>query len=122
MDASIPTWAQQIGVLAVAIMSVIVGVYKYFKAESGKITPKPVDTAANQQVVAASFLDSRLIKELIDTLREHMEEYARENKKLTRSNQDVREAVCELTEATIVNTDSQLNMVRFLKTKSLGEP
>jgi hypothetical protein len=98
--------------LATGIIAAIVAAFKYIKTEGTKEekTAPGVGT-----VVAASFVDSRLLKELIDALREHSEEFARENKKTLRSNQDVREATQECTEAIVVNTDGLLNMMRFIK-------
>lgn len=115
MDLSVPAWAQQIAVFAVAVLSVILGVYKYIKTEAGKSTNP---ASATGSVVAASFIDSRLLRELIDTLREHQEELGRQSQRLMRSNTDLREAIIDSNEALRVQTDATLNMLRFITRQS----
>lgn len=110
---ALPVWAQNAGLIAVALVSAIIGVLRYLKTEA-KVEPKD----AAQQVVAASFVDSKLLKELVEALREHQEETAREIKKLMRTIQDCRDAVQEGTEATILQTDSAANLLKFLSRKS----
>lgn len=66
------------------------------------------------QVVAASFVDSKLLKELIDALREHQEELARIGLRTTRSQTELREALLESTEASRMQADATLNLLRFI--------
>ena len=109
---SIPVWAQQIGVFGVMICSVIIGIWKYMKTESDKLKES---TPKEQGVVsAASFVDTKILRELIDTLREHQEETGRQAQRMTRSNQELRESIIESTEALHVQTNATLNILRFM--------
>mgnify|MGYP006977268303 CR=1 FL=1 len=110
MDASsLPVWAQTAGTIAIAIVAAVIGVLRYIKTQ-------PKDTASKDTatVVSASFLDSKLVKELIEALREHQEESGRDIKRILRSVQDLRDAVLENTEALVVQTDTSANMLRFI--------
>jgi hypothetical protein len=113
--ASLPSWIENASIFAVAIVSIVAGVYKYIKTEAGKTANKPEAIPANvSQVVAASFVDSKLLRELIDTLREHAEEDARVAGRVTRSMNELREAIVESNEALKLQTDATLNMLRFI--------
>lgn len=109
---------QLVTLAAVALAAALTGVFSYIKTKVTKSEKTTSEGAGT--VVAASFIDSRLLKELIDALREHAEEFARENKKTLRSNQDIREALQECTEALVVNADGILNMMRFIKGRSVN--
>lgn len=112
MDAgSLPIWAQNAGMLAVALVAAILGVYRYLKTEA-KV--EPAATGSSASVISASFIDSKLLKELIEAMRELQDEQGRDAKKSHRLSQDLREAVNELNESIIVNTDASLNIVRFI--------
>jgi len=116
MEFNIPAWVQQLTVFGVMISSVILGVWKYFKTETDKVQKKhPADTSI---VTAASFIDTKLIRELIDTLREHEEEMGRQSQRITRSQGELRESIIELIEGMHVNTNSLLNITRFLNRQS----
>lgn len=111
---NLPDWVQQATIFAVAITSIVVAVYKYIKTEGpAKTVAKAPEVVG--QVVAASFVDSKLLKELIDALREHSEEHARVGLRVTRSQAELREATLELAEASRMQTDATLNMLRFVK-------
>lgn len=112
MEINIPGWAQEITVFGVMIASVIVGVWRYFKTETDKISKK--DTTHEPIVAAASFIDTKLIRELIDTLREHQEEIGRQSQRITRSQGELRETIIELIEGVHMNTNTSQNMLRFL--------
>lgn len=113
MELNIPLWAQQITIFGVMIGSVILGVWKYFKTETDKVHTKEV-THDTSVVTGASFIDTKLIRELIDTLREHEEEMGRQSQRITRSQGELRESIIELIESLHVNTNSLLNVTRFL--------
>lgn len=116
MDASIGTNAVTI---AVAVIGVIVGVIKYLKTEAGK-SEKPVTTDKGQ-VVAASFLDPNLVRDLVDSIKNQTEEYSRETRKMNRTRQELSQAMEESTDAVMSNTDAIINMVRFLRRSSTNE-
>jgi len=114
MELAIPAWAQQITLFVIMVSSGILGLYKYFKTESDKVTPKPAPPAHDQIIPATAFLDSKLVRELIDTLREHQEEMGRQSQRLTRSQGELRESIIEVIEALHVQTNATLNMLRFM--------
>lgn len=116
MEGNISEFGQQLIALAIFATSIIVGVIKYVKTEAGKPSEKATEPVG--AVVAASFVDSKLLRELIDTLREHQEEIARVASRETRSNSELREAIIESTEALRLQTDATLNMIRFITRQS----
>lgn len=107
--SSLPVWAQQAGIIAIAIVSAIIGVFKYLKTEQ-----KLPEASASNSVISASFIDSKLLRELIEALRDLQDEQGRDAKKSHRLFQDLREAVNELNESLIVQTDTTMNLVRFV--------
>lgn len=113
MEFNIPIWAQQITIFGVTICSVILGIWKYIKTESDKIRDKSKDNDTNV-IASASFIDTKLLRELIDTLREHSEEMGRQSQRITRSQGDLRETLIEGIEIMHVNTNALANMTRFL--------
>lgn len=115
MEVTIPAWAQQITLFGVMIASVILGIWKYVRTEADKIGHKSPSSEDTSSVTSASFVDSKLVKELIDTLREHEEELGRQTQRETRSEADLREAIIENTESIHLNTNAVLNMLRFMK-------
>jgi hypothetical protein len=123
MELSIPAWAQQIALFGVMISSVILGIWKYFKTETDKIKPKTQEADATI-VTAASFVDTKILRELIDTLREHSEEMGRQSQRITRSQGELRETLIEATEALHVQTNATLNMLRFMNRQNAmtGQP
>lgn len=110
-------FAQNAALIAVAIVAALIGVFKYIKTEAGKEKPATTD---NGQVLAASFLDSRLVRELIDAIRNGADEYSREARKMARNRQELISALEETTDATLTNTDALVNMYRFLKRQGTG--
>jgi hypothetical protein len=102
-----------VGILAVGLVSVVIGVWKYVKTEASKVPPVKAAEGVNL-VVAASFIDSKLLRELIDALRESVEEQSRITLRLTRSQAELREATLESAETAKLQTDAILNMVRFM--------
>jgi len=115
MDSDLPSWIQQASVVAVGCVSVFIAVWRYVKTEAAK-APRAAEVSSSH-VVAASFVDSKLLKELIDGLREHQEENARVALRVTRSQTELREAVLENTEANRMTADAMLNIVRFMNRK-----
>jgi hypothetical protein len=112
MESNLPGWVQEVSIAVVAMVSIIVGVWRYVKTEGAK-TPAKIEAAAGQ-VVAASFVDSKLLRELIDALREHQEELARIGLRTTRSQTELRESILENTEAARMQSDATLNLLRFI--------
>jgi len=113
MDASsLPVWAQSAGIIAIAIVSAIVGVLKYLKTEAK--ADEPAAASKSSSVISASFIDSKLMTELIEAMRELQDEQGRDAKKSHRLSQDLREALNELNESIIVQTDTTTNLVRFI--------
>jgi hypothetical protein len=107
-----PDFAQNAALIAVAIVTALIGVFKYIKTEASKVADKPADVGS---VLAASFIDNRTLRELIDALRLHMEEYTRENRKINRARSELTSALEEATDAVLANADATINMMRFLK-------
>lgn len=114
MEIAIPIWAQQITVFMVMLASGILGIYKYFKTETEKIVPKQVESP-----VVEVTSDTRVLKELIDTLREHQDELGRQAQRVSRAQMDLREVLIELNESVQLNSSSMTNLLRFIKTKEL---
>ncbi len=113
--SSLPVWAQAAAPIAVALFAAIVGVFKYLKTE---VKAEPAAVNPSNSVISASFIDSKLMRELVEALRELQDEQGRDSKKSHRLSQDLREAVNELTEALIVQTDSTMNLVRFINRRN----
>ncbi|RZK44645.1 MAG: hypothetical protein EOO61_03080 [Hymenobacter sp.] len=109
---SLPSWAQAISYIIGAIGVSVIGLYRYFKTEAKADTATV--SGGSSSVISASFLDSKLLKELVEALREHQDESGRDAKKLHRLLQDLKEALNELNESTIVQTDTTMNLVRFI--------
>lgn len=112
-------FAQLAGVVAVSIVAAFVGIWKYLNTSGAKEKiAAPTGDSAN--VVAASFIDSRVLRELIDTMRIGTEEYSRETRKMNRNRQELIQALEESTDATLANTDATQNMHRFLRRQNAG--
>lgn len=107
-------FAQNAALLAVAFISAFIGIFKYLKTEAGKGTTK-TSTSDVGTVMTASFIDSRVLRELIDTMKVGTEEYARESRKLIRSRQELITALEETTDAVLANTDASVNLLRFMR-------
>jgi Tfp pilus assembly protein PilO len=112
MEFNMPAWVQQITVFGVMLVTVVIGIWKYIKTQTDTVHKK--EPQQETIVTAASFVDTKLIRELIDTLREHEEEMGRQSQRITRSQGELRESMIELIEGLHVNTNSLLNIVRFL--------
>lgn len=111
--SSLPVWAQAASMIAIALVAAIAGVFKYLKTDS-----KPEQQNSGQgSVISASFMESKLLRELVEALREHQDEQGRDAKKSHRLSQDLREAINELNESIIVQTDSTMNLLRFVKAR-----
>lgn len=104
---NLPEWVQIAGMFAIAITAAVVGVFKYLKTEATSESEKG-------SVLTASLIDSKLLRELIETIRESQEERSRDAKKTHRLMQDSREATNELNETMIVQTDATINLVKFI--------
>lgn len=115
MEVNLPVWAQQITVFGVMIASVVIGLWKYFHTQTDKVKDKPHEETI---VTAASFVDTKLLRELIDTLREHEEELGRQSQRITRSQGELRESIIELIESLHVQTNATLNILRFMNRQS----
>jgi len=112
MDPSaLPHWAQALMYIVLSVGAGLTGVFGYFKKKSKEDAATP---SASGSVISASFIDSKLLKELIEAMRELQDEQGRDNKKSHRLAQDLREAVNELNESIIVQTDTTMNLVRFI--------
>lgn len=110
MDASsLPIWAQAAGAVAIVLVSTITAVFRYLKTKA----PKEPDPATN--VVAASFVDSKLLRTLIDRLEDNTEEFSRESKKTQKHLADLKDAINENTEASIVQSDTYSSLVKLLR-------
>lgn len=107
----LPSWVQEVSIVAVACISTAIAIWRYVRAESKKDSPPSIKST---EIVAASFTDSKLLKELIDTIRESDEEHARVTARLLRSNTELRESNIELVETLKVQSDAILNMTRFI--------
>lgn len=105
---TLPIWAQNAGILSIAFISAILGVFRYLKTEA-----KTTNKSEKSSFVEAS-VDARILKELITTIRELQDEQGRDSKKAQRLSQDLRESVNELNESIIVQTDTTMNLVRFI--------
>ena len=112
--SSLPVWAQHASVIAIAFISTLIGVFKYLKTESKAAEPVATGATSPPSVISASFIDSKLLKELIEAMRELQDEQGRDAKKSHRLSQDLREAVNELNESIIVQTDAHFSLMRFL--------
>lgn len=110
-------FAQNAALVAVAIVTALIGVLKYIKTEGSK--EKPAITNTESSVMAASFIDSRVLRDLIEAVRIQTEEYSRETRKINRSRQELATALEESTDALLANTDAMINMTRFLKKDSV---
>ena len=64
--SSLPVWAQNASIIGIALVSAVVGVFKYLKTEAKSTTEAPGSTAS---VVSASFIDSKILKDLIEAIR-----------------------------------------------------
>jgi len=113
--SSLPTWAQAVFYLVIAIGTAGTGVWSYLKKEQKAADPvTPAGGTGAASVISASFIDSKLLRELIEAMRELQEEQGRDAKKLHRLLQDLRESLTELNETTILQTDATGNLVRFV--------
>lgn len=108
----LPSWVQEVSIISVACISTVIAIWRYIRAESKKdATPA---TIKSTEIVAASFIDSKLLKELIDTIRESDEEASRVTSRLIRSNNELRESNIELAETVKLQSDAILNMTRYI--------
>lgn len=107
---------QNVTLFAVTVISVFAAAWKYFKTEFKKDDEKASAHATNiAHVTAATFLDAKILHELIEAIKSGGEEYARENRKLYRSRQELVTALEEATDAMLANTDASVNLLRFLR-------
>ena len=123
MDSStLPIWAQNAGILSIAIISAVLGVFRYLKTEA-KDTPL---NKGDKNSIVEAFIDPKILKDLINAIREFQDEQSRDAKKAQRLSQDLKESVNELNESIIVQTDTTMSLVRFInretnKQRLLGE-
>lgn len=106
---SLPIWAQGLFYIVVALGAAVTAILGYAKKQQKEDAP-----TTEASVISASFIDSKLLKELIEAMRELQEDQGRDAKKAHRLSQDLREAVNELNESIIVQTDTTMNLVRFI--------
>ncbi len=111
---SLPTWAQAIFYIVIAIGAASTAIIGYVKKQAKEDAEQAVSSSGSSAVISASFIDSKLLKELIEGIREIQDELGRDAKKSQRLLQDVRESVNELNESIIVQTDTTMNLVRFI--------
>lgn len=112
--SSLPQWAQAMFYIIIAAGTALTGVYSYFNKKAKEDDPSSAAGSSTASVISASFIDSKLLKELIEAMRELQDEQGRDAKKAHRLSQDLREAVNELNESIIVQTDTTMNLVRFI--------
>jgi hypothetical protein len=110
MESSLPIWVQTAGGLAIGLVAAIMGVFRYLKTEA----KETATSSSSASVISASFIDSKLLKELIEAMREAQDELGRDSKKSHRLSQDLKEALNELNESVMVQTDTTMNLVRFI--------
>jgi hypothetical protein len=110
MESSLSSMAQLASVVAIALIAAITGVFKYLKTEKKQETT----LSRPEAFITNNSIDSKLLKELIETLREVQDDRGRDAKKGQRLSQDLREAINELNESIIVQTDTTMNLVRFI--------
>ena len=110
--SSLPNWAQALFYIVLALGTAYTGIKGYTKKVAKEYIAE--EAQSSSAVISASFIDSKLLKELIDALREIQEELGRDNKKSHRLLQDLRESINELNESLIVQTDTTMNLVRFI--------
>lgn len=115
---TLPVWLQSAAPLAIALFASIIGVIQYFKTEAKKEGEPAPGTSS---VISASFIDSKLLRELIDVMRDTQQELGRDAKKGHALSRDLREAVNELNESIIVQTDTTMNLVRFVNRRNNQE-
>jgi hypothetical protein len=115
--SSLPVWAQGIFYAIIAIGTAGIGLFRYFKTEAKKETAA-LPAAGSSSVISASFIDSKLLRELVEALRDLQDEQGRDAKKLHRLLQDVKEALSENSEAVLVQTDATLNLVKFVNRRN----
>lgn len=111
---SLPVWAQAVFYVIIAIGTAGTGVFSYFKKKAKEDEIALGSSSSSASVISASFIDSKLLKELIEAMRELQDEQGRDAKKSHRLSQDLKEAVNELNESIIVQTDTTMNLVRFI--------
>jgi glycyl-tRNA synthetase (class II) len=104
--SSVPSWAQEVGIFAVASVSIVVAIYKYVTTQLTKEVPPPVG--------ASHVIESKLLRELIDALREHSEEDARVALRLNRGMGELREAVLEMSEVAKSHTEASIRLLQFM--------
>lgn len=109
--SSLPVWAQGVFYTVIALGAAITAILGYAKKQQKDDDP----AASTAGVISASFIDSKLLRELIEAMRELQDEQSRDAKKSHRLSQDLREAVIELNESIIVQTDTSMNLVRFIQ-------
>jgi hypothetical protein len=109
--SSLPVWAQGVFYTVIALGAAITAILGYAKKQQKDDDP----AASTAGVISASFIDSKLLRELIEAMRELQDEQSRDAKKSHRLSQDLREAVNELNESIIVQTDTSMNLVRFIQ-------
>lgn len=108
----LPSWVQEVSIISVACISTVIAIWRYIRAESKK--DGSTTSIKSTEIVAASFVDSKLLKELIDTIRESDEEASRVTSRLIRSNNELRESNIELAETVKLQSDAILNMTRYI--------
>lgn len=104
----LPTWAQSAGAVAIILSSTLLAVFKYFKTE------KKEEKGA-ESIVAASILENKIFKDLLEELEDFSDNLSRENKKTHRLLEELKVAVQDNTEATFMQTDVYGKLVRMLR-------
>jgi len=111
---SLPHWAQAVFYLVIAIGAGSTGLLGYFRKKAKEDASSPAGTSGTAQILSASFIDSKLLKELIESLRELQDERSRDDKKSHRLLQDLRDSMNNLNETVLLQTDATANLVRFV--------
>ncbi len=107
----LPIWAQNAGIIAIALISAIIGVFRYLKTEI-KDTPTKIESS----------IEPKMLRDIVTAIIDHQEEQSRDAKKSHRLSQDLKESVNELNESIIVHTDTTMNLVRLVNRRiKLGD-
>lgn len=112
MSTSIPSWAQEIIVIVVACLSILIAGYKY-------VTTQITTTAAKDNSTPI-VVETKIIKELIDALREHSEEDARIAQRSCRAMAELREALLDNVEASRTQSEAISTLSRTINKHHIG--
>lgn len=123
MDMStLPLWAQNAGLVSIALVSAIVGVFKYLKTE-GNLENNSSNIFSEINNTTKSIKSStKVVEELIEVVKELQDEQSRDAKKNHRLFQDLKQSISDLNETIIVQTENLVSVNRsFIKARQLNK-